>query len=755
MRACWLFVLIGFAGSIALGSVGQWKTYTTKRQVRAIAADYRDPRILWVATSGGMFTYNPTNDTYKEYTTSEGLRSIDLTAIAADNRGAIWIGASNGMIHRYNPTTGEWHYITQIADDKDHGSSKRINSLLATGESLYILSDIGVSIFSVSTLMFKESYLHSFATKAKSLVFFSGRIWIGTDNGVACTPESNPNPSAPDGWQTYTSTEGLPSDAVEQLDIYNGKLIAGTSNGMAFFSDTSWILYTGTSNKNIIGLGVYNIGSSDTLLYFISNNPNALWTINNNSDIELITLFSYLPSTIFSPTVIGTKSAGLLILQDSIWAAHIPQGPPSNKFIGIAVDQRGVVWSGTGKSGGEGFISFDGKQWRTYNRQQYPEFRYDEFFKVNIGLNNSKWISNWGGGMVLVDDTGNVRKVLNTANGIPPCIIDDPNYAVVTGAVLDRNGNTWITSRTPPGDTILTQFKTDSSLNYLTGCIISNCQVRNPLNYFTDVVIDNNNTKWFANYFRFEPLPTIGFFYYNEDIALPGTVNGWGKITSTDDETLDKVYCLAVGHEGDVWVGTGQGITIIFNPADPKNNTSSYHPLRDQVIQSMVVDALDNKWVATQQNGVFVLSPDGTSILEKYTVQNTNGQLLDDDINSIAINHTTGTIYFGTEKGLSSITTSAVTPAQTLGAIMVSPNPFYLPSAVDLTVDGLIRSSSLKILSVDGKLIKEIPTPGGRIGFWDGRNEKGDLVSTGIYFVVVYSDGVEQTATGKIAVICK
>ena len=753
MRLCSLFVLIGFLCSISFGGVGQWKSYTVKRQVRAIAADSRDPQLLWVATSGGMYSYSPSKNSFKEFTTSEGLRSIDLTAIASDNRGAIWIGVSNGIIHRYYPSTGEWQYVMQIAEDKDHGTSKRINTLRTYGDSLFILSDIGVNIFSVSSLVFIENFLHPLVTKAKALEFFDKKIWIGTDNGIACTPDSNPNPSAPDGWQLYNTVQGLPSNSVLQLGTFNGKLMAATTGGLAVFNNNLWTAIPGTSD--VIGFEIKKSAGNLDSLFFITSTQNQLKVLSSDNNILTVAQFDYPLSAIFSSTLLGTESDGLLAFINGGWVTINPPGPPSNRFIGIAVDEKGVVWSGTGKSSGQGFMSFDGKQWRIYNKQQYPEFHYDDFFKVSLGANGSKWISNWGGGVVLVDGDGKVQKTLNVANGIPPCIIDDPTYAVVTGVAVDRNGLTWISSRTPPGDTILTQFLQDSSLHYMTGCILSNCQVRNPLNYFTDVVIDNYGTKWFANYIRYEPLSTIGLFYYNENITLPGTVNGWGRMTTSDEQTIDKVSCISIGHEGDVWLGTWQGITIIFDPSDPTRNISQYHPLRDQIVQSIMVDALDNKWVATQQNGVFVLSPDGTSILEKYNVESTNGKLLDNDVNSIAIDNNTGTVYFGTEKGLSSLTTPAVTPVQTLGTISFTPNPFYIPASNELVVDGLVRSSSMKILSVDGKLVREIQTPGGRIGFWDGRNKDGELVSTGIYFVVISSDAGDQIAIGKVAVIRK
>jgi sugar lactone lactonase YvrE len=481
--------------------------------------------------------------------------------------------------------------------------------------------------------------------------------------------------------------------------------------------------------------------------------------MSDGTNVGLVTQFNYTLSTILFPTILGTESAGLSILQGNTWSSVFPAGPPSTRFIGIAVDQRGVVWSGTGKSNGFGFMSFDGKKWRLYNKQQYPEFRYDDFYKVSVSLNNSKWIIGWGPGVVLVDDTGKVVQTYNTKNGIPWSIDHDKRYAVVTGAAVDQNGVTWITSRTPPGDTILIKYEQDGTFDYLTGYIFSNNNMQNPLNYFTDVVIDDYGTKWFGNFTRFEPKQTIGFFYYNEHYALPNTVGGWGKLTLSPD----NVRCLVVDKEGSLWTGSDKGITIIFNTTNPQTSIATYHPLQDQVIQSIVVDAVNNKWVATQQGGVFVLSPDGTSIVERYTVENTNGRLLDDDINSIAIDGNAGTIYFGTEKGLSSLTTTmVVNPKQSFKEITFFPNPFYLPSSKvgskcpdQVLIGGLVRNSSIKILTAGASLVREIQTAGSGEECWDGKDEKGNYVASGIYIVVAFSEDGEQVSKGKIAIIRK
>ncbi len=325
---------------------------------------------------------------------------------------------------------------------------------------------------------------------------------------------------------------------------------------------------------------------------------------------------------------------------------------------------------------------------------------------------------------------------------------------VVGGVATDRNGVAWITDRTPPGDTSVVLFKPDSSYSYILGCG-PGCSTRRPAAILSDVIIDEYGTKWFPNFSRFEPFVPdrfSGFLYYNENFALPGTSSGWGRLTTNSGLTSIQVWSAAVDRDGSVWVGTDQGITIIFNPADPQTGVAAYHPPINEVIQGIIVDPLNNKWIATKR-GVFVLSPDGTSILDHFTVASTDGKLLDDDVASIAIDRDRGILYFGTERGLTSLTTPAIEPKRSFDELSFAPNPFHVPSSSSVTVDGLVTGSVLKIMSIDGNVVREVRTPGGRVGFWDGRDEQGRLVSTGVYIVIAYSEDGSKVAKGKIAVI--
>ena len=66
-----------------------------------------------------------------------------------------------------------------------------------------------------------------------------------------------------------------------------------------------------------------------------------------------------------------------------------------------------------------------------------------------------------------------------------------------------------------------------------------------------------------------------------------------------------------------------------------------------------------------------------------------------------------------------------------------------------------LEDSLIKILTVNGKLISEFTSPGGRIGFWDGKDLDGNIVPSGIYIIIAYDEDADNIATSKVAVIRK
>ena len=145
------------------------------------------------------------------------------------------------------------------------------------------------------------------------------------------------------------------------------------------------------------------------------------------------------------------------------------------------------------------------------------------------------------------------------------------------------------------------------------------------------------------------------------------------------------------------------------------------------------------------------MSPDGTHLIAQYDVN--NSPLPSNNITSLAIDNKSGLVYIGTSFGLSTLTTSSVEPVQEFSKIETYPNPFKIGTHEYVTIDGLVKNSTIKIISISGKLIKELETPGGRITFWDGKNENGNFVASGIDLLVAYDEEADKITTSKFAVI--
>lgn len=756
-------LLAGRATDAAAG-IGDWKTFTPKRDVRALL---RVDDLLWGATGGGLFSFRAPDSTYASYATTEGLKTTDLTALAADSSGSLWIGSADGTLHNFRPSLGRWSYVSDIA--LLPAAQKRINGLAVWGDSLIVLSEVGVSVYSIPRGEFSDSYLRfgppaGFLTgSVTSVVRFGGRTWVGTGGGIASTPASNPNPTEPSTWTVYRTTEGLPSNVVNALLVLGDTLYCATSAGLALLDGASWRTVDGSAGMNVVALTGLR-GDCGGALYVTPGGAGVFAAGSGISPVDPIAgvLLSCVSD---GGEYLGTSNGGALRYDPcpapgtagGVTGVLLPPGPYSESFSSIAVDDNGWLWAATGSRNGEGFMSFDGERWRSYTTASSPGLSDNDYYAVSTGPGNMKYLSSWGGGVALVNAENEIEGVLNTSNGLGPTL-DDPAFVVAGAVATDRSGVTWIPTRTPPGDTTLVRLLPDGTLGYVTGCMYDlppsggTCITRSPIRVHTGVIIDDYGTKWFTNYNRFEPLNPIGFYYYNESRNLPGTRGGWGRLGTDNGLQSNFVWSLAIDRYGDLWVGSNQGITIIYNTLNPAASMAIYHPLSDQIIQDIVVDPMNRKWVATKQ-GVFLLSQDGTTILEKYTVENTGGKLLDNDVASLALDPATGTLYFGTEKGLSTLSTPSVSPARSFANLEVYPNPYEVPSPRAVTIGGLVADSYLKIFSVDGELVRSLATPGGGVGTWDGTDDDNRLVSSGVYVIVAYSQDGTEVGSGKIAVI--
>lgn len=748
-----VFSLVVLLASLEVnGGVGAWRNFTSMKDVTSISAH---DGLIWAATSGGLFAWDQAKDVYQQFTNAEGLKSVDLTALAIDQKGDIWTGTSTGIIHIYSPRSNTWRYVLDIA--LANQTKKRINALTIHGDTVLISTDFGLSVLKLQNLEFGDTYKRfgnlpsNLRLGSLSSSIYDGKIWIAitdsvTNHRIAVADLSGPNLLAPESWSLQVVGS---NDTIKTLSVFNNSLYAGTSRGLYTYSNGSWNPIASTTGLNIVSLT-----SSGTLLA-ISSMSGRVDTMNQQGTSgQFGSGFSFSPKSITlnssGKPVIGAFEGGVLTFTNA-WISHAPNGPASNQFLHVTVDDDGVVWGASGSTNGRGFYRYNGKSWKSFTMEN-SGLPTNNYYHVSVGCNGSVWASSWGRGMVEIPrgsdmiDSSNIYGRNVGMIGLS----NDTNFVVVTSVVCDNSGNHWMSVNQPANSRVLTVQKADGTWRHLfarvAGTNIST--LFNSLPIDRNFTVDGFGTLWgVARQGNFQ-----GVFSLGNRGAIEDSVDYF--LTVSDGLPSNDVATIVTDREGDIWVGTDRGIAIILDPSNPKRTggIASYKPLNGLSINTIAVDPINQKWVGTAE-GVIVLSQDGTQQIASYTVASTDGRLIDNDVKSIAIDAKSGTVYFGTLLGLASITTAAATPKQTFDEILTYPNPYIIPNTTTVTIDGLVGRSAIKILSIDGHLVRDIITPGGRIGFWDGKDEEGKDVSSGIYIVVAYSEDGSQTATGKVAVV--
>ncbi|MGB6648727.1 MAG: two-component regulator propeller domain-containing protein [Bacteroidota bacterium] len=754
MRLRMLLLLSCVNAGTATSATGTWRNFTSMKNVTGVT---RDSSLYWAASSGGMYSWDPVGNVFQMYTNAEGLRTIDLTAIGIDADRAVWTGSTNGVLHRLSPANGTIRLVLDIANANQ--TNKRINSLPMSGDSMLICTAFGLSVFRIDRFEFGDTYTRfgdipsDTRTAVLDAAIQSGRIWATISDGqavnrIAHASLSNPNLLPPESWTLEEA--GPPGSVPGPLQPIGVRLFTGTTTGLYERDETGWVAVQSLAGKNIIDLAE---GNGSLLVCTASGE---VFTVDAGGNATLYggTLpyaATSLASSAGGEPLVGSTGGGILAFETS-WTPHLPNGPNGNRFVSVTVDPDGAIWCGSGSTNGSGLFRYDGNEWTSFVMAN-STLPTDDIYRVSATCDGAVWASSHGRGVVEIPyqtldfDSTDVYGTNVGMVGIP----GDLTFVVPSNVVCDASGNTWTTTALSADRRVLTARRSDGS--WLTLPAIVNGVTVSTL---TDVQVDVDRCLAVDAFDNLWSVVRDGAFKGVVSFGNRGTVDSVAAfhVTAANGLPSDDIRTIVVDGDNDIWVGTSKGIGIILDPSNPlrPGGIASYRPLNGLTINTIAVDPLNRKWVGTTE-GAILLSPDGTQAIEALTVESTAGKLISNDIKSIGVDPLTGTVYFGTASGLASLTTSAVAPKQSFEKLVIYPNPYLVPNAIPLSVDGLVENSSIRILSIDGTLVRDLQTPGGRIGFWDGKDEAGNDVSSGIYIVVGYSEDGTQIANGKVAVL--
>ena len=110
--------------------------------------------------------------------------------------------------------------------------------------------------------------------------------------------------------------------------------------------------------------------------------------------------------------------------------------------------------------------------------------------------------------------------------------------------------------------------------------------------------------------------------------------------------------------------------------------------------------------------------------------------------------------FFGTDKGLCSYISdaTATNSEMTTDNVWAYPNPVEPGYTGPITITGLSLNADIKILSANGAIVNEGHSNGGTY-VWDGCDQKGRRVASGIYMVATATSKGEKGTVCKIAIV--
>lgn len=232
-----------------------------------------------------------------------------------------------------------------------------------------------------------------------------------------------------------------------------------------------------------------------------------------------------------------------------------------------------------------------------------------------------------------------------------------------------------------------------------------------------------------------------------------------------DGKKFEIQYLTSIveDNDGAVWIGSTSGVISIEDPESfslnpganikrlkvPRNDGTNFADyLLDAItVRDIAVDSQNRKWIATEASGVYLVSADGTEILENFTTS--NSLLPSNTVFSVVCDPLSNNVYFGTEYGLAVYSSTSSPAADNYDNVYAYPNPVRPDYTGWITVTGLMDNSLVKIADAAGNVFYSGRSEGGMIT-WDGCNSDGQRVRTGVYFVFA-----SQNQDGTSGVVAK
>lgn len=766
VRRLILFFLMSFVLVQAYPQNNRWTIYAAYHDAsKCVSVGSK----IYVLSDGGLYSYDYEDMDVVTYDKSGVLSdngifdisycSEEKTLVIVYNNGNIDLLYDDGSV--YNMTD----FKNKTAGDKT------INDIYVNGKNMYMSTNYGLLIVDIAERIFSKTYTLDYGIN--SVAVDGNFIYAATDNGVY-------KGNTADNLQDKSKWSVITKNAIDEFIDFNGKLYSLTSSGV-FSIDKSTFAMTNISKFSAKYWSICN----DMLLL---SDASSLYSVGTDGKMTLldgkgIRTADYAGNTYWCAC--GTDGLKGMSLKDGKFTENvssvIPDSPMRNYsyFLRMTPENRLLVAGGSFNYNGQSFpgtlMKYENQSWTCFD-EETPIATVGKSLYVNVtdiaqDPNDSEhhFAGSASDGIFEFKDYKMVNHYdyrNSPLQSILPSSSRPNAYVWITGLEYDKDGNLWMLNNQT--DTIVRILKNDGKWAALYYSEIKDIPT------LDQVLFDNRGWAWInCRRTTNNPVNYAGVFCVDIKGTLENTADDSRKfITRFSNQdgvaySPDIFNCIAEDLDGNIWFGTDKGPFVTYSPEDvfdngfyftqvkiPRNDGTNLadYLLSDVNITCITIDGGNRKWMGTSGNGVYLLSSDGIEMIEHFTTE--NSPLISDNIESIAIDGSTGEVFFGTDAGLVSYLGTATDPAGSLSDdnIKVYPNPVRPEYTGRISITGLMRDTDVKIVSASGYLVNSGTSVGGEYT-WDGKNKGGKRVASGVYYVLAADAEGNSGAVAKILVI--
>ena len=731
-----------------------WQGFPNGNYIKDIAfqGDY-----VWCATEGSLVRWDKRDGTYRQFTTENGLLNNRVTSVFVDRDNMLWVGTLSGP-QRYDGSNFtnyslenselDYPYVSCIDQAPDGAMWFGVRGGLAR------LEDEVWTFYTRDNGCLDVDYVNIFAVDKEGVVWFSHVKSNHFDGLMSFDSE------------TCTHYTTINSDLISfqvseiAVDENNVKWLA-TPSGLQSFDGETWTLHDWPDNKydrirsldinadGAIWVATFpGSGGAQSMVYpdepiTIARFDNEVWTeipVRDLLPIQIMGIERIRVDADGTPWFVtrnnGMDSRTLYSYGGNELSSYLVEGPLSYFFNDIFIDEKNDKWFATSN----GLARFDGVSWERFQFDLAPEeYRYETYQGERhynpsylTGTNDIQSIAHDKDGVIWIASRFGVRSY----DGASWKLYSEVNVEEIQNissefyfAGVTKNNVKYFL-----GKNFLVMYDGE---NWTYDSWLKDNDLRTPswIGGNKVIMMDNNDTLWFID--------------SNGSVVSYDGIE-W-KLHTSETTGIEGVGTSCVVDNNNVkWFGTNKNL-YSYDDIEWKNHSAELVSLKG--ITFMIVDESNIIWML---NGNKLQSYDGVSQME-YAVNlsgfsmqlaiDNNGLIWIAGINNIGPG---GIVSINKDAVLSSVDDEQVLPT----AVSITanyPNPFNPSTTINFTLD---RSgyTSVVIYNIMGQSVRELVTGQMNAGIhnvdWDGRDDSGNAVSSGVYICRLKMG--EQVATKRL-----